>query len=189
MIPAGAPNLVSYGGSLSSKGWQPFVRSFLYPWQRMPVLPSWCWRIQSLFADPALLRNIHMEPPDTCYTSLILVATTVQVPLLFLYCWKRRDRHYTWGCMKVINILWCSVAQSDRTSQIVSYLTSPMTLVYTARQNVDHFHASPSTVNYVYTVLGQKDSSDALFTPKVPIFTTLSHCTMSMRISENSSLH
>ena len=39
-------------------------------------------------------------------------------------------------------------------------------------------------------VLGQKDSSDALFTtPKVPIFTTLSHCAMSMRISENLSLH
>ena len=39
------------------------------------------------------------------------------------------------------------------------------------------------------TVLGQKYSSDALFTPKVPIFTTLSHCTMFMRISENLSLH
>jgi len=39
------------------------------------------------------------------------------------------------------------------------------------------------------TVLGQKDSSDALFTPNVPIFTTLSHCAMSMRTSENLSLH
>jgi len=39
------------------------------------------------------------------------------------------------------------------------------------------------------TALGQKHSSDALFTPKLPIFTTLSHCAMSMRISENLSLH
>ena len=39
------------------------------------------------------------------------------------------------------------------------------------------------------TVLGQKGSSDALFTPKVPILTALSHCAMSMIISENLSLH
>ena len=38
-------------------------------------------------------------------------------------------------------------------------------------------------------VLGQKDSSDAPFTPKVPIFTTLPHCTIFMKISENLSLH
>jgi len=41
----------------------------------------------------------------------------------------------------------------------------------------------------LYTVLGQKYSSDALFTPKVPIFTTLSHCAMYMRTGENFSLH
>jgi len=35
------------------------------------------------------------------------------------------------------------------------------------------------------TVLGQKGSCDALFTPKVPIFTTFSHYAMFMRISEN----
>ena len=49
-------------------------------------------------------------------------------------------------CMKVIKILWRIVAQSDRTGRVVSYLTSPMTLVYTAPQNVSHFHAPPSTV-------------------------------------------
>ena len=46
-----------------------------------------------------------------------------------------------------------------------------------------------SSHSYRDTVLGQKGSSDALFTPKVPIFTTLSHCAMSMRISKNLSLH
>ena len=50
-------------------------------------------------------------------------------------------------CMKVINILWRSVAQSNRTSQISSHLTGPMTLVHNAPQNVNHFHAPPSTPN------------------------------------------
>ena len=43
--------------------------------------------------------------------------------------------------------------------------------------------------NLYSIILGQNISSDALFTPKVPIFTTLSHCTMSIRISEKMSLH
>ena len=47
--------------------------------------------------------------------------------------------------MKVINILRRSVAQSNRTSQIASRLTGPMTLVHNAPQNVNHFHAPPST--------------------------------------------
>jgi len=49
-------------------------------------------------------------------------------------------------------------------------------------------HAGPTKTtiadSQTRTVLGQKYSSDALFTPKVPIFTTLSRCAMSMRISE-----
>ena len=43
-------------------------------------------------------------------------------------------------------------------------------------------------VNYLLYSTRAKDSSDALFTPKIPIFTTLSQCTISMRISENLSL-
>ena len=50
---------------------------------------------------------------------------------------------------------------------------------------VAYFYNSILIVNSEYTVLGQKGSSDALFTPKVPIFTTLSHCAMSMIISES----
>ena len=46
-----------------------------------------------------------------------------------------------------------------------------------------------SKLHLLFQYQGKKYSSNVLFTPKVPIFTTLSHCPMSVRISKNLSLH
>ena len=60
----------------------------------------------------------------------------------------------------MINILWRSVAQSDRTNQVVSHLTRPMTLVHNAPQNVNHFHAPPSTILRAVIILRHMPVAD-----------------------------